>query len=231
MKKGVILFLALLLTALAATTAFAAGKATVTQEAFYVLPYYDESYAGHVYGEITNTGDKNVEMDSGVFEFLDAEGDPVATGRIYSFYPEILPPGGKGYYYLYENIAEASEADYIDDYSVTVVGKSTTEDAALLASSGSFEEKDYYGEREIEMIAEIENNTEEIVWSPYVAFALYDANDVLVYVDYESGYGMGLYPGSKIIMTCSVRSAVQTYLNENAIEIGRIEVIAWHEGK
>ncbi|MDY2770295.1 MAG: hypothetical protein SOU13_10305 [Eubacteriales bacterium] len=128
MKKVLLITIAIILAL--PTTALAAGKATVTQEAFYVTPFLGY-FAGEIYCEITNTGDKPVKLESGVYEFYDADGESIDSGSIYSFYPRILLPGEKGTAIITSGIKEATEPAYIADYSVSVVGKSAKPEDVL----------------------------------------------------------------------------------------------------
>ena len=65
MSKRTLAFgLAVTLLLTLAGTALAAGKLTVAQETFFVLPY-STYYQGVVYAELTNSGDKPVELSGG----------------------------------------------------------------------------------------------------------------------------------------------------------------------
>jgi len=107
MKRLAIILLVLVLLPV---SAFAAGKATVTQEAFYVRPF-TTYYAGEIYAEITNTGDKPVIFNGGLVELYDANGDAIESQNLYSCYPAILAPGEKGYLYRTITVKEATEAE------------------------------------------------------------------------------------------------------------------------
>lgn len=223
----------LLLLALLSLTSIslAAGKATVTQEAFYITPYYNGTFSGVVYGEITNTGGRPVAIDSGIFEFFDADGEAIGSGTIYSFYPEIIKEGEHAYFRVSENIEKATRESDIDDYSITVVGKSTKDDEEnIIEATPSYREyNDYKNTRKTELSVIIKNNTDEMVMSPKVVWAVYDTDGKLVYITDDSAYGVGLMPGSEIMLTSSINSDVQAIMNAAGVNIGEVVAIAWHK--
>lgn len=228
MKKITSLLLFVLLLVYV-TCAFAVGKATVTQETFYVAPYYNGSFEGIIFGEITNTGDRAVAIDNGIFELFDVDGEAVGSGRIYSFYPEIILPEDNAFFKVSHNVESATNSTDIDDYSVTVVGKSTKENSVIaLAATCSFEEyNDYKNTRNTKLFATIENNTGELVSGPEVVWAVYDTDEKLIYVDNTSASSIGLYPGSKIQLSTQIDTDIQVIMNTNGVEIGSVKVIAW----
>lgn len=227
MKKLVSLLLVILLLPVSATS-LAAGKATVTQEVFYVTASYDGTFDGIVFGEITNTGDKDVAIDSGVYELFDVDGEAIASGKIYSFYPEIIQPGEKSFFSISGNAETATKSTDIDDYSVTVVGKSAKENAiTILPSTCSFEEyNDYKNTRNTDLYIIIENNTDDIVSGTRAVWAVYDKEGRLIYVDSTSTY-VGILPGSKIQLSTRIDSDIQAVLNTAGTDIGEVVVNAW----
>ena len=126
MKKFVALLLAACLT-LGCASALAAGKLTVNQETYTAVAGY--SFVGYVFAEVENTGDKNIEFGNGLLEILTADGDPMDSTDIYSMYPSILAPGEKGYVSTLQYVDAAESIEDISDYTLTITGKSTQEEA------------------------------------------------------------------------------------------------------
>ncbi|MBE0601652.1 MAG: hypothetical protein IH607_07675, partial [Firmicutes bacterium] len=123
MKKLVALGLCLLIGLMAAP-ALAAGKLDVSQENFMVIDSY--WVYGYAYARIDNVGDKPIKVNAGVLEIFDANGDPITSTDYMSAYAEYLEPGEYTYASLYAQIEDVPAAD-VDDYSLTVTGKSDKE--------------------------------------------------------------------------------------------------------
>jgi hypothetical protein len=128
-----------------------------------------------------------------------------------------------------ENIETALAATDIADYQVTLVRAKATE-AFTLPSTCEFEESmDYRDNRVITLRGTIENNTEELVYSPGVVWGVYGTDGKLLYADYEDAYAVYLYPGSKIMLDAEIDSDVMDWLNANEIAIGEVVSVAWYE--
>ena len=125
MKKVLCLLLVVLM--FSCIPAMAAGKLEISQETFYVMPYYSDNYAGYVYAEVENVGDKPVVFNGGLLELFNADGDSIEANDYVSCYPSVLNPGEKGYIYVSQDVEEATTPDYIDDYLLTVTGKGENE--------------------------------------------------------------------------------------------------------
>ena len=231
-RKTIALVLACLMALVLFTgTAQAAGKATVTQEAFYVRPYSDY-HAGEIYAEITNTGDRPVIFNNGLIELFNADGDAIESANLYSAYPDVLAPGEIGYLYRTISVKEAVEVDYIDDYALTVSGKNeTSKETIRLASEGTFGEyqRSKYS-TEYAMFANVTNNTEDIMRNVTVVFALYDGNDKLLYADSTTLYNLGIPPEQTVEIRVSVdKRLLEAWTAEDTmpariVTIGYIEV-------
>ena len=220
----------LMLVSVCAGAAQAAGKATVTQEAFYVRPYIDY-HAGEIYAEITNTGDKPVIFNGGLIELYNEDGDAIESDNLYRCYPEVLAPGEVGYLYNTTSVQEAVEPDYIDDYALTVTGKSENEKMTVrLVSEGSFGEyqrSKYYSE--YAMFANVINDTDEILRGVRVVYALYDGEDKLLYADSTELYSLGIPPNQMVEVRMSVDSRMLEAWEKEDVKPERIVTIAYVE--
>lgn len=222
MKK---LLIALLILCLP-TAALAAGKATITQETFYVTPFLDY-FAGEIYCEITNTGDKPVKVESGVYEFYDPEGESIASGSIYSFYPRILLPGEVGFCAITEGIDEVASADQIADYSISIVGKSAKDEAVRLPAANPY--KDVYGSygNYQALFATVNNDKEEKLEDVYVAFGAYDENGSLLYCARANTYGIFLLPGSEVEFYTTIDGDILNILEASGKSIASVTATAY----
>jgi len=227
MKKVIILVL--LASILLPASALAAGKLTVTQEAFYVRPYFSY-FAGETYAEVTNTGDKPVKFNGGMIELYDADGNSIESSNLYSLYPPILGPGEVGYLYDTTSVKEAEDKSYIDDYALTVTSKGENEEVIrYLPSDGRFGEVQrsrYFSEYRLTAI--ITNDTDETLEKVTVAIALYDANDKLIYADKITPYNIGIPSGQSIEFNTRVDSRILEAWAEET-EPARIVTIAYSE--
>jgi hypothetical protein len=219
----------MLVLALSLSVGFAAETAPVEQTVFYSLPYYSSGFSGVIFGEILNTSEVPIEINGATFTFLDPDGFAIASDDIYSIFPEVIPAGGKGFYIVDEHIDSAKAATDIADYQVTLVRAKAKEAYSLLSTCEFVETLDYNDKREITLLGTIENNTEALVKSPSVVWAVYDTEGKLLCVDYEDAYAVHLYPGSKIMLEVELTSDITDYLNTNEIEIGEVVSVAWYE--
>lgn len=229
MKKAMCCLLVLALALLPAF-AFAAGKATVTQEAFYVTSFLSY-FAADMYAEVTNTGDKPVQFNGGLLELYNPDGDAIESSNVYSCYPAILAPGESGYLHELISVDEATEASYIDDYSLTISGKGENEKVTLrLASTGTFGEEvfsEYF--KEYAVTAMVTNETDELLRNIHVVYVLFDAADKLLYAGTAEPYYVGLPAGQTIEIRTTVDSGIVDAWEKDGIQPARIVTIAYVE--
>ena len=207
MKKVLCLLLVVLM--FSCIPAMAAGKLEISQETFYVMPYYSDNYAGYVYAEVENVGDKPVVFNGGLLELFNADGDSIEANDYVSCYPSVLNPGEKGYIYVSQDVEEATTPDYIDDYLLTVTGKG----------------EDYW--TEYYLFGEVENDTDQICYNVELVYVVKDATGKLLYCESDTLYEVGIMPGMKIATYTELSSSLIEFLEENALSIDQVEVIAY----
>lgn len=88
-KRALLLSLALLMIAL---PALAAGKLQTDQENLWEVKT-DWSHDAFLFAKVTNVGDRDISISSGVFEAYDAEGQPIASDDYAEAYVKCLKPG------------------------------------------------------------------------------------------------------------------------------------------
>ena len=228
MKKIVALLLAACLT-LGCASALAAGKLTVNQETYTAVAGY--SFVGYVFAEVENTGDKNIEFGNGLLEILTADGDPMDSTDIYSMYPSILAPGEKGYVSTLQYVDAAESIEDISDYTLTITGKSTQEEAiARLDSTAAYGVGvNSWGDEEQMVVVTITNNTQETVYDCQVAFALYDAEGKLLLVDADNTYNVGIPAGQSVDVQFTVDDDLAAVWAEQGVTPATAESVAYQD--
>ncbi len=243
----VTLLLALCLAMTAPTFALAAGKATITHETVYVESDNDKYVTigekaralsggvlvfenAYLFAEITNTGDKAIVFNDGLFELFNADGDSVESSSYLSCYPQYLAPGESGYIYDYLYIDDPSLENSIDDYSLTVTGKGDNKNSTLrLPAEGIYEEVEsgYWTNRYV--TATIENNTANTLWNVKVVYVVFDQNDKLIFAKEDTMYDTGVPVGQKVMARIDVESALSDVWQAEESTPTKIIVIAYTE--
>lgn len=230
MKRFVCLLLALICALALSSTAFAAGKLTVADDTMVVCESY-EGYTAYIYAVLENTGDKPIEFNAGLIELLDENGDAIDAEDYLYCYPGIINPGEKGYLETHINVEEAESADFIDDYTLDVSGKSASENTNVMldcTATPCMMPYSYTSTTEYPTIViTVTNNTEETVREIYTAFALYDEAGEVMYVDAYSPSYIGIPAGSSVDINVTVDSDVYEYWTANGMEPATVEAVAY----
>lgn len=228
MKRSLCWFVTLVLTAAMFTgTALAAGKLSVEQEKFIVMPFLTY-HAGYVYAQVKNTGDKPVEFDGGLLEMYDKEGNSIESTHRIICCPEVLAAGETGYAYASQGVEAAAETSFIDDYLLTITGKGAKGRSAVylpVTNKQYLEVKESYYEY-TNISADVENTTDATVRGFYVVFALSDAQGQLLYVTSCKPSYIGIKPGSSVEVLTRVDTAITEYFAANSIKPSTVEAIA-----
>lgn len=230
MKKIALFALAMVMVLTAVCPAFAAGKLEVTQEKFYSLEPYDDSFYTYIYAEVTNSGDKAVEFNNGLWEVYDANGDTLDSEDWMYCYPDVLEPGETGYVSAYMSLDDVDSTDAAADYLLTVSGKSAKENPnVILPATVAYEYvkgdyRDYHT-----LIATVTNDTAETAYNFRVVFAVKDAEGNLLYVDDVQPSYVGILPGTSVEVKCdlSYENVVEELLEQGILNFDKVEVIAY----
>lgn len=229
MKKFTALILTLCL-ALACTTALAAGKLSVTQETYTPIEYYTNTYAGFIFAEVTNTGDKNVAFASGIFEILNEDGEALESADVWSCYPDVLAPGETGYIFRYDTVDDVKSVEDIPDYTLTVSGKSSTDEAPIrLTASAVVNEVEYWRSTIYQVTVTVTNDTDATVYEPTVVYALYDADGKLLYSDRTSLYNLGIPAGQTVEVVMNVTDSFMSVWADAGVAPTTTQAIAYVE--
>jgi hypothetical protein len=194
-----------------------------------VRPYLSY-FAGEIYAELKNTGDKPVIFNGGMMELFDQEGTSIESSNIYSCYPPILGAGEVGYIFCTQSVKEAEEKSYIDDYMLTITSKGENKEVIkYLPSVGEYGERQRSFSTELRISSTIHNDTDATLEKVTVAIALYDSNDKLIYADYISPYSIGIPSGQSILLFTTVDNRIVKLWEEDGISPARIVTIAYSE--
>ena len=227
MKKALITMLVVVLI-LSTVSAFAAGKLRVEQENF--MPVKDYNIYGYAYAKLQNVGDKPIQVNAGLLELYDENGDTLtSTDNLYA-YCKYLQPDEYCYAYMYAKVEDAESTSVIDDYLLTITGKSGAS-TVNYRFPVEFEYKPqvtegYYTYDYI--YATVTNDTEEPVYNIGAVFTLLDDDDNILYMtnDYLDS-NEALMPGSSLTW----RKAIDTDFVEAYQALGltatKADVIAY----
>jgi hypothetical protein len=225
-RKLLVLLLIAGLLALPAAAA-AAGKLTVAQEIFLVIPYSDYHY-GMLCAQVKNTGDKPVQLNNGLLEIFDPQDNPIASVNLSSCYPPVLKPGASGFLYATAYIKEAKDKSYIADYSLSLTGQGAISyNVTQLPLQASYKTQVDGSNTYDYVLLKVENNTEAIAYDIMIPFALKDAGGKLVYAYYTQLYSIGLYPHSSLEINLQLDSSFVTYRLEQGIIPASVEAMAY----
>lgn len=229
MKKLVALVLALCL-ALTCATALAAGKLTVAQETYTPAELYTDAYAGFIFAEVTNSGDKNVSFAGGIFEILNADGEALESSDMYSCYPSVLAPGETGYVFRYDTVDAAKSVEDIPDYTLTVSGKSSTDEAPVrLTASATVEEVERWSSMVYQVKVTVTNETDATAYDTTVTYGLYDAEGKLLYCDSTDLYRLGIPAGQTVEVVLEVSDSLKAVWDKAGVKPATVQAIAFME--
>lgn len=228
MKKvlAVILSLVLLLTV---STSLAAGKINVEKENFFALNAYSD-YA-YVFAKIKNVGNKPIKVNAGILEVFDAEGENITSSDSLRSYAENLEPDEYTYVYMSAKL-EDGQLEKVDDYLLTVTGKSDSDkttkrltvqdlDFKRNVSVNKYSTNDY-------AYFTVVNDTDETIWDIYVVYALLDEDDNILFVESDNlGSSKGLAAGSSIQFREDINSKFMEYYDAHGLVPSKIDVIAY----
>ena len=227
MKKLSIVALILVLCLLA-TGAMAAGKISVDQENFHVVPSYS-TYA-YAYAKVSNTGNKPTKLNAGLLEILDEDGEAITSEDYVRAYAEYLQPGEYTYCYLYSRL-EDDQVEHVDDYQLTLTGKSDSDQISLRlpVSDVRFEANVQEGWSTYDyMYMTVTNNTNEPIFDIELVYALLDDEGNILFMDGDSlGYSKALMPGSSIMVRRYLDTATKDYFESKGYVPTTLDVIAF----
>ena len=206
MAKKFFLVLCLLLVGGAVALADAGG--TVIQTSCSIIQGED-SWLVYCYAEVYNSTENVLCLEEGSFDLF--SGDQIlATGEVTQMYPFFLGPYEHGYFFdmvvfepdengnlLTPNVTRiAYDVEYMTIDSVYA--------SRLLSTDAKLNRLDT-GSLEVEI--EVENITEETVYSPVVAYSLCTSGGAMIYADGISLANIGIPSGDSVLVRFEVAKA------------------------
>lgn len=220
------LTLIILLSVIFISALFCAGKLSVLQENFYVIPsWWTTCYA---YAKVENVGDKPIKINAGILEIYDENGDVITSNDYISAYAAFLKPGE--YTYVEINTGIDTITKPVGDYMMTLTGKSDNSSVCLrlpcetelkLNVGSSWYPSNY-------IYAQVTNNTDGPLYGIKVVVALLDSEGNILYLDDSGLYSStALTPGSSAIFRMSIDDSFIEYFEKNNISIAKVDAIAY----
>lgn len=224
-KMTVILLIAALL--LSSVPALAAGKISVSDERTFVITDKDDQY--YLYAKLENTGNKPIQINTAFLEVYDAEGASIADTSNYSSWAKYLAPGDYTYIKMTIKLDEGLK-EKVDDYSLSIVGKSADDKKTVRLSSAGEYVQDAQDDNKTSayMYCTLKNDTEAPLSEYYVCFALQDEEGNILYINsFNSTGNLEVMPGSSIRVRVPVEDAFAAYIAEKGIVPAKVDVIAY----
>ena len=223
-KRALLLSLALLMIAL---PALAAGKLQTDQENLWEVKT-DWSHDAYLFAKVTNVGDRDISISSGVFEAYDAEGQPIASDDYAEAYVECLKPGEYTYVRMYGEIED--ETKTAADHMLTLAGKSDSSVDTLrlpcvtelrLNESMGWYTEDY-------MYVTVTNNTEQDLYDISIVAALLDQDGSILYLDEDSLFNdRALTAGSTMIFRMDIPEHFKALYEAKGLTPVSVDAIAY----
>lgn len=226
MKKVWILMLTLAMV-LSCTSALAAGKLRVEQENFFAVDDY--RLYGVAFACVKNVGDRPVKVQAGILEVFDTEGETLTSTDYLNSYARYLQPDEYTYVKLSAEVENAT-VDDVDDYLLTVTGKSDNDYTSLRLPVETAYEPDvqtsYYTYDY--MYATVTNNTDEPIYDVNVVLVLLTEDNNILYLTSEGMYSdKAIMPGSSIRIRATVDSEYIDAYEKQGFVGAKVDAIAY----
>ncbi len=219
----------MVLALLISVPALAAGRINVTQENYYTIKE-GNYYYGYVFSKVENNGNKPIKINNALLEVFDIEGDPITSTDSFSAYARYLEPGEYTYVSLHMSIKELSSIEDVDDYMLTISGKSDIDMQTIrLDCECEYKENVQSGYYTYNyMYATITNNTDKVIYQPSAVFVLLDSEDNILYLMGDKlDSNVALMPGGSILFREAVDNDFVKYMDENNLIPVSLDVIAF----
>ena len=225
MLKKIMPIVTILLLAICCS-ASAAGKLSVTQENFFVYDQY--GLYGYTFARVDNVGDKPITVNAGLVEIFDTNGDTLTSSDYLNMFAQVLQPDEYTYVASSNSIENASSSD-VDDYLLTVTGKSEAEYLVTrFPTTTDYREnvEENYSTANY-MYATITNDTDEAVYDINVVMALLDDDGNILYIDSSAMYNTAIEPGSSVTVRCSIYDEYLAMLKKKGLSPTHVDAIAY----
>lgn len=229
MKRILTLVLVLAMIAALPLTASAAGKMVSTQETLIVTQNRND-ISCYCFAKIENTGNKPMMYNDSLVEFYNTDGDMIDSVSFPRMYGQVLQPGEYSYFRAAKEYISDVTVDDVDDYLVTITGKSVTDEKTVrIPCTTAYNADVKHGYREAdEMSATFTNDTEETLYDVNVVLALLDSEGKILYVyNLRTNEDVGLLPGSSMTARTYVPSDIKEAITAKGLTIGEVDAYAY----
>lgn len=227
MKRFVSIVLAVILLS-CTVPAFAAGKISVSQENFMLINSY--SLYGYAYAKVENVGDKPISVKVGILEVFNGEGETITSSDYLTRFAEYLQPGEYTYAMISSELADGTAESDVDDYMLTITGKSDDSyETKRLSSTVEYKPDVTDGYWTSDYIyVDVTNDTDEPLPAIAVVATLLDAEGNILYMASDALYSYrALMPGSTLQFRLEVSGSWGDYFEANGIEVATADAIAY----
>ncbi len=223
MKKIIsITFLVLMLVGILSSSAFAEGKVTVVEKN---LIEYDADDNAYFFAKVVNDGDEEVIVDNGKLVGFSANDDILVSQSYVSSCPSNikLAPGESAYVreFIWDGVLEDQD---VVDYKFSIGTGTYGYDYNPIPCESRFE---LNGSLDNYIYVTVTNDSNEIWYNTYIAVALYDSNNNLIYVDSNYYTALGIHPNSTVTLKFYVDSDMMDYYQMHGISIARSDALAY----
>lgn len=213
---------------LCAASALANGL-VVSEETYTAVERFEDTFYGYVFAQLQNTGDTDVYFEQAQMTISDALGNTRAEKTAFTCYPNVIAPGERAFVFAYSVVEDAEDTADLSAYRLEVSGSESIEEPPVVLTvieAAYAQEADLFGEAVYKIYVTAKNETDEAVFTPSVAFGLYDEAGELIYVDAMTQFDMGVPAGQSFIMTFTIDDAFKAAWDAQGVTPSRVEAIA-----
>ena len=228
MKKTISMILALMLC-MTGCAALAQGDLVVKEQTYTPVELFEDSFYGYVFARLENIGEVDAYFDRGTLSILDEAGKAEAERAIFTCYPNVVKPGESAFLFAYQAVEGVKSAQEISNHALEILDSEALEAPPVMLSVTDAvyaQEADLFGEPVYKIYVTAKNETDKALFTPSVAFGLYDQNGTLIYVDAMTLFDMGVPAGQSFIMTFSIDDAFKAAWDAYGIAPQRVEALA-----
>lgn len=225
MKRTLCILLAMCISVVICSAAFAEAKLTVDQKK---LITFEGDWKAYFFAKIENTGDSGTYLDyGGKLVGFDEDDNVVLTEEYVGAYPArlYLEPGE--YAYVKEYILENElKTNNVVDYKYSLKQNDYGDDYDMLPCEATIEYSstntyDNY------VYVTFTNTTESVLYGFAITTAIYDTNGELIFVDSDGSSAVGIHPQSTVTVKMRIDSDLVEYYTRNSVTPSTVDAMVY----
>lgn len=226
--KRIVALITVLILALGALPAMAAGNIRPTDESAYYVLSHSDGYRVYYYAIVTNEGDARASVNDLLFEIRDRSDMDIESTSKYTLYPTILEPGQSGWLVITKDVKDIDEKSWIDHFALTITTKAADDDKEVrpLTATAEYLAKDE-DDNERMLRATVTNSDSENAFRINVAMLARDAEGKLLYIAGDATKDIGLAPGDALMLRSAIRSDIMDEIEDAGQSVASVETIAY----